>query len=178
MERGKGNIFEKREKLKLPYRSESKKENFRKFLARDVCKFIQTDAPLPFRQGKTKLSNTRTPSFRMSCPLLIYAGFSLKRGLLTLLFHVARQLDCENTRFLFSKAAFLGDHVVLQWRIQGRGPGGPALPLILDQTEARRDEKNFFKTAPPYLKVRIRHCFALRITSCMYCAKSHNYYGS
>ena len=30
-----------------------------------------------------------------------------------------------------------------QWRIQGRGPGGPApLPLLLDQTEARRAEKN------------------------------------
>ena len=31
-----------------------------------------------------------------------------------------------------------------QLRIQGRGPGGPApLPLLLDQTEARRAEKKF-----------------------------------
>ena len=28
----------------------------------------------------------------------------------------------------------------------GEGPGGPA-PLFLDQTEARRYEKNFFQTA-------------------------------
>ena len=32
----------------------------------------------------------------------------------------------------------------IQWRIQGRGPGGPGLPLFLDQTETRRAEKNFF----------------------------------
>ena len=31
----------------------------------------------------------------------------------------------------------------------GEGPGGPARPLILDQTEARRAEKIFFATAPP-----------------------------
>ena len=31
----------------------------------------------------------------------------------------------------------------LQWRIQGRGPGGPA-PIFLNQTDARRAEKNFF----------------------------------
>ena len=31
-----------------------------------------------------------------------------------------------------------------KWRIQGRGPGGPApTPLFLDQNEARRAEKNF-----------------------------------
>ena len=31
----------------------------------------------------------------------------------------------------------------------GEGPGGPAHPLILEQTAARRAEKNFFATAPP-----------------------------
>ena len=31
--------------------------------------------------------------------------------------------------------------VYVKWRIQGRGPGGPAPPLFLDQTEARRAEK-------------------------------------
>ena len=54
-----------------------------------------------------------------------------------------------------------------------RGPGGPP-PLGLDQTEARRAEKNFFKTGPPspylrgwmtgfpaYLKVWIRHWLAI-----------------
>ena len=41
-----------------------------------------------------------------------------------------------------------------QWRIQGRGPGGPTPPphtrphLLLDQTEARKAEKKIFKTAP------------------------------
>ena len=35
-----------------------------------------------------------------------------------------------------------------QWRIQGRGPGGPSpTPLFLDQTEARSAEKKFGKTA-------------------------------
>ena len=38
----------------------------------------------------------------------------------------------------------------------GEGPGGasPPSPLFLDQTEARRAEKD----RPPYLKVWIRHC--------------------
>ena len=35
------------------------------------------------------------------------------------------------------------------WRIQGRDPGGPGLPLFLDQTEARRAEKKFFSRPPP-----------------------------
>ena len=42
----------------------------------------------------------------------------------------------------------------------GEGAGGPALPLVLDQTEARRAEKKFFwdrPPSPPYLKVWIRH---------------------
>ena len=40
----------------------------------------------------------------------------------------------------------------IQWRIQGRGPGGPGLPpLFLDQTKARRVEKNFWRPAPPPL---------------------------
>ena len=37
----------------------------------------------------------------------------------------------------------------IQWRIQGRGLGGPGLPLFLDQTETRRAEKNFFGYRPP-----------------------------
>ena len=42
----------------------------------------------------------------------------------------------------------------IQWRIQGRGSGGPAPPLFLDQTKARRVEKNFWRPAPPlYLRV-------------------------
>ena len=33
----------------------------------------------------------------------------------------------------------------MQWQIQGRGgAGGPAPPLLLDQTEARRAEKIFW----------------------------------
>ena len=60
---------------------------------------------------------------------------------------------------------------MLQWRIQGRGQGGPS-PLFLDQTEARRSEKKTFGDRPsppylrlddqgpppPYLKFWIRHC--------------------
>ena len=39
----------------------------------------------------------------------------------------------------------------IQWRIQGRVPGGAGLPLFLDQTETRRAEKNFFGERPPPL---------------------------
>ena len=63
-----------------------------------------------------------------------------------------------------------------QWLIQGRGPGGGAALLFVDQTVARRAQKDFqpdFSPAPPpppsylrfwmivpspYLKVWIRHC--------------------
>ena len=53
-----------------------------------------------------------------------------------------------------------------QWRIQGRGPGGPP-PLILDQTKGRRKKletgppptlsRGLDDRAPSYLKVWIRH---------------------
>ena len=33
----------------------------------------------------------------------------------------------------------------------GERPGGPGLPLFLDQTKARRVEKNFLETCPPPL---------------------------
>ena len=36
----------------------------------------------------------------------------------------------------------------IQWRIQEKGPGGPALPLFLDQAEARGGETIFLETAP------------------------------
>ena len=36
----------------------------------------------------------------------------------------------------------------------GERPGGPGLPLFLDQTKARRVEKNFLETCPPlYLRI-------------------------
>ena len=37
----------------------------------------------------------------------------------------------------------------IQWRNQGRGPGGPGHPLFLDQTETRRTEKISFGDRPP-----------------------------
>ena len=37
----------------------------------------------------------------------------------------------------------------IQWRIQGRDPGGPGLPLFLDQTETRRAKKIFLGDRPP-----------------------------
>ena len=37
----------------------------------------------------------------------------------------------------------------MQWRILQRGPGEAALPLFLDQTEARRAEKNIWDPTPP-----------------------------
>ena len=39
--------------------------------------------------------------------------------------------------------------LILQWRIQGRGSGGPAPPFFLDQTEAQRAKRNFFWRQPP-----------------------------
>ena len=39
-----------------------------------------------------------------------------------------------------------------QWLIQERAPGALALPLLLDQTEAPRAEKNFWETNPPLSK--------------------------
>ena len=41
-----------------------------------------------------------------------------------------------------------------QWRIQGRGLWSPNPSLFLDQTEARRAERNFLRDpAPAYLRV-------------------------
>ena len=37
------------------------------------------------------------------------------------------------------------------WRIHGRGPGGPAYPLFLDQTEIRTAEQNVFGDRLPLL---------------------------
>ena len=37
----------------------------------------------------------------------------------------------------------------IQWRIQGRVPGGAGHPLFLDQTETRRAEKIFLGDRPP-----------------------------
>ena len=39
----------------------------------------------------------------------------------------------------------------IPWRIHGRGPGGPAYPLFLDQTEIRTAEKNVFGDRLPLL---------------------------
>ena len=47
---------------------------------------------------------------------------------------------------------------LVQWLIQGRGPGGPAPPSFLDQNEARKaEQKKFFLRPPPpaYLRVLI-----------------------
>ena len=39
----------------------------------------------------------------------------------------------------------------IQWRIQGRSPGGMTPLLFLDKNEARRVEKIFWETAPPLI---------------------------
>ena len=39
-------------------------------------------------------------------------------------------------------------HIQIQWQIQGRGPGGAAPPLFLDQIEAQRAEKNYLGHSP------------------------------
>ena len=51
-------------------------------------------------------------------------------------------LHILNIKTLFHVAAF-------QWRIQGRGPGGPLPPpLFLDQTEDQRAAKKLFFLSP------------------------------
>ena len=71
------------------------------------------------------------------------------------------------------KVAAVETWPLVEVRLQnpGEGPGGPGPPLFLDQNEARRTEKIFFKAGPgplseglddrppppPYLKVWICH---------------------
>ena len=69
--------------------------------------------------------------------------------------------DCHT--LIIEVSSFLGQHprndvfpylvnsMETQWRIQGRGPGGPP-PLFLDQTEARRAENCFWRPPPPLSK--------------------------
>ena len=53
-------------------------------------------------------------------------------------------------------------HYYYQWRIQGRGPGGPSCPLFLDHTEAPKARKKIFwrppppPPRPPLLSLRVR----------------------
>ena len=65
-------------------------------------------------------------------------------------------MDKRSKFFLFVIINFSLDNLLVllgenwyQWRIQGRGQGGPTPPLFLDQTEARRAEKNFLRPGPP-----------------------------
>ena len=45
---------------------------------------------------------------------------------------------------------------LVQWLIQGRGPGGPAPPSFLDQNEARKaEQKKFFLRPPPPACLRV-----------------------
>ena len=43
----------------------------------------------------------------------------------------------------------------IQWRIQGRDPGGAGHPLFLDQTETRKAEKFFLETGSPLPHLRV-----------------------
>ena len=51
--------------------------------------------------------------------------------------------------FDFKVAANLTNQRGMQWRIQGRSPGPPAIALFLDENEARRAEKFFLRPAFP-----------------------------
>ena len=93
-----------------------------------------------------------------------------RRLLLLLLLLLLRSNFCENFGLNFIQ--FCAEVITgcVQWRIQGRGTGGPPPSLFLDQNEARWAEKNFFEATPPtplsqgvddrgppYLRVWIRH---------------------
>ena len=43
----------------------------------------------------------------------------------------------------------------IQWRIQGKDPGGAGHPLFLDQTETRKAEKFFLETGSPLPHLRV-----------------------
>ena len=97
--------------------------------------------------------------------------------------HSRSSLKCPTSPPLYPclsfKPKYWANLSLFQWRIHGRGPGGPP-PLFLDQTKAVRSEKNFLVNAPPppppsYLKVWIRYRillfslpFYILYTSC-YC---------
>ena len=51
--------------------------------------------------------------------------------------------------YTFTFISIANCYLTIQWRIQGRGLGGPGPLLFLDQTEAQTAEKNFF-IRPPF----------------------------
>ena len=64
--------------------------------------------------------------------------------------HSRSSLKCPTSPPLYPclsfKPKYWANLSLFQWRIQGRGPGGP-LPLFLDQTKAVRSEKKFWENA-------------------------------
>ena len=53
------------------------------------------------------------------------------------------------------------NYLLIQWRIQGRGPGDPLPPYLWTKLRPEGPKKCFWTTAPPplpYLKVCNRHC--------------------
>ena len=62
-----------------------------------------------------------------------------------------RYIRVYNGLLVRSKSFFIYFTITGQWRVQGRGLGGPAPPppLFLDQTEARRAPKNSFGDRAP-----------------------------
>ena len=86
-------------------------------------------------------------------------------GFLLLCSNLACTMITSTTRTNLKSWHNYSNHYVLllflQRRIQGRGPGGPGpTPLFVDQTEARRAEKNFF-WRPAALLPHIRGMTAL-----------------
>ena len=73
--------------------------------------------------------------------------------------HSRSSLKCPTSPPLYPclsfKPKYWANLSLFQWRIQGRGPGGPP-PLFLDQTKGVRSPKNFLEDPPPpppYLRV-------------------------
>ena len=79
----------------------------------------------------------------MLLPEQVLFGYCYTRFILPIIKFLTT-LHILNIKAVFHIAAF-------QWRIQGRGPGGPLPPppLFLDQTEAQRAAKNLFFLRPP-----------------------------
>ena len=93
--------------------------------------------------------------------------------------HSRSSLRCPTSPPLYPclslKPKYWANLSLFQWRIHGRGPGGPP-PLFLDQTKVVRSEKNFLENAPPppppisrsgsgtVFFCLIVHCLAVRIS--------------
>ena len=107
-------------------------------------KYLSSGSPPPF----PSLSSQFFPKQKQDCWLLMKMN--------NFFFQIRWVVQmCQDFNSQDIELIIFGIVSAVQWRIQGRGPGGLATPgLIFNQNEAWRDEKNIFGGhAPRYLRV-------------------------